>query len=78
MGFEPDVGPPRYCRSMSAVRVLDPAEISSRSPLVPVIDDVRNRLPPGWRVVVLDVDGDLVVAGGPDGALHDGPPEPGL
>ena len=61
------VGAPRYRRSMpAAVRVLDTFDVPSS--LSFEVGEVRDQLPPGWRVVVLEVDGDLVVTGEPEPA----------
>ena len=51
---------------MVAVRVVAPMEVPSS--LSFEVGEVRDRLPPGWQVVVLEVDCDLVVTGEPDEA----------
>ncbi len=53
---------------MATTRVLDPGDVPSS--LSFEVDAVRDRLPPGWRVVVLEVDGDLVVTGEPEPPEH--------
>lgn len=55
--------PPGYRSLVPPVRVLDPGDVPSS--LSFEVGEVRDRLPPGWRVVVLEVDGDLVVTGEP-------------